>query len=253
MPKINVYLSDELAAAVKRAGFPVSPVCQRALAEAVNSAVRARKVIDAIRDPVAPDQVAQLEQGICSQLTERLASVLEAARASQPPAGTGRLLLALLDEGGNLALTLLQALDIDLDELRSAVERRLTEVETPSQEPGASLATRPGTGTMPVWPELTWPARYAIAAALESSISFAHNYVGCEHLLIGLLDDPASQASGALGDLGVTAADARRALSSAVAGYTRGRQQATPSPADGLAELLTRLESVERRLADIGG
>ncbi|HZD98902.1 MAG TPA: type II toxin-antitoxin system CcdA family antitoxin, partial [Micromonosporaceae bacterium] len=35
MPKINVYLPDELAEAVKEAGVPVSAICQRALEQAV--------------------------------------------------------------------------------------------------------------------------------------------------------------------------------------------------------------------------
>ncbi|MFD0891108.1 type II toxin-antitoxin system CcdA family antitoxin, partial [Streptosporangium algeriense] len=35
MPKINVYLPDELAEAVRAAGVPVSAVCQRALEQAV--------------------------------------------------------------------------------------------------------------------------------------------------------------------------------------------------------------------------
>ena len=43
MPKINVYLPDDLATAVREAGIPVSPVCQKALAEAVRRVGRARK------------------------------------------------------------------------------------------------------------------------------------------------------------------------------------------------------------------
>ena len=37
MPKINVYLPDELADAVREAGLPVSPICQRALEQAVRA------------------------------------------------------------------------------------------------------------------------------------------------------------------------------------------------------------------------
>lgn len=35
MPKINVYLPDELASAVKRTGIPVSAICQHALEAAL--------------------------------------------------------------------------------------------------------------------------------------------------------------------------------------------------------------------------
>ncbi len=44
MPKINVYLPDELAAAVKEADLPVSAICQTALQKAV------RDVTSAARD-----------------------------------------------------------------------------------------------------------------------------------------------------------------------------------------------------------
>jgi ATP-dependent Clp protease ATP-binding subunit ClpC len=51
MPKINVYLPDDLATAVREAGIPVSPVCQKALAEAVRPVSRARKTVERLRDP----------------------------------------------------------------------------------------------------------------------------------------------------------------------------------------------------------
>ncbi len=49
VPKINVYLSDDLAAAVREAGISVSPVCQQALAEAVRAVRASREASSAIR------------------------------------------------------------------------------------------------------------------------------------------------------------------------------------------------------------
>jgi len=48
MPKINVYLPDELADAVRRSGVPVSAICQRALEQSVRrvNAIRATTVSD---------------------------------------------------------------------------------------------------------------------------------------------------------------------------------------------------------------
>src|SRR5689334_2766776 len=48
MPKINVYLPDELAEAVKEAGLPVSAICQRALEQAVRrvTAIRETSLAD---------------------------------------------------------------------------------------------------------------------------------------------------------------------------------------------------------------
>ena len=41
MPKINVYLPDDLAEAVRTARIPVSAVCQRALEDALQKATAA--------------------------------------------------------------------------------------------------------------------------------------------------------------------------------------------------------------------
>src|ERR687890_296822 len=45
MPKINVYLPDDLAEAVKAAGVPVSAVCQRALEQAVRRVTAIRQTV----------------------------------------------------------------------------------------------------------------------------------------------------------------------------------------------------------------
>jgi post-segregation antitoxin (ccd killing protein) len=44
MPKVNIYLPDELAKAVKDAGISVSPVCQRALVQQVAKGGNAMRV-----------------------------------------------------------------------------------------------------------------------------------------------------------------------------------------------------------------
>ena len=45
MPKINVYLPDDLADAVKEAGIPVSAICQRSLEQAVRRVVDVRAAL----------------------------------------------------------------------------------------------------------------------------------------------------------------------------------------------------------------
>ncbi|WP_306368477.1 type II toxin-antitoxin system CcdA family antitoxin [Nocardiopsis sp. CC223A] len=49
MPKVNVYLPEDLADAVRESGIPVSAVCRRALEQAVRRLATAR---DALRGPV---------------------------------------------------------------------------------------------------------------------------------------------------------------------------------------------------------
>ena len=251
MPKINVYLADDLAAAVRQAGFPVSPVCQKALADAVASVTRSRKVIEAIRaHALSPDQMAKIGRAAEERITNRLNSVIglaaRHAAAARSQVTTGQLVLGLLDEGGNFALSLLDALDVDLDDLRSAIESgRPAHAEL--GEP--RVAADAGDGS--AWPNLSWPAWNAIAAAMEAAIGFGHNYVGCEHLLVGLITDPDGQAGQVLRGQGVDSANVHRALTSAVAGYAHGRQ-ASGSVAEQLDEIVHRLASIEQRLTSIG-
>uniref|UniRef100_UPI00066E18E6 Clp protease N-terminal domain-containing protein n=1 Tax=Nonomuraea sp. SBT364 TaxID=1580530 RepID=UPI00066E18E6 len=111
MPKINVYLPDELAEAVKEAGVPVSAICQRALEQAVRRVTAIRASVPADLDPDRPT-------GALSHLTARTRAVLKlaadrAAAGGAPAVGTEHLLTAMLDEGTNLALHVLRAMDID--------------------------------------------------------------------------------------------------------------------------------------------
>ena len=245
MPKINVYLPDDLAAAVRAAGFPVSPVCQEALATAVRSVNRARKVIGAIRDPgFDPGQYPALAGRLQSRMTPRLQEVFRLARqAGGDPAGTGQLLTGVLEEGDNLGLRLLQAMDIDTDELAAGLRQAdLTEPGTPDAgEPG------PGPG-----PDLTRPAWQAVATALEAVIELGHNYLGCEHLVLGLAAETHGVAGRALRDLGADPAAARKALTSILAGYVLGRQTDTPAGAEALGEVMRRLDALEARVASLG-
>lgn len=250
MPKINVYLPEDLAASVRRAGFPVSPVCQKALADAVDSVTRSRKVIEAIRaHALSPDQMAKIGGAAEDRITNRLKSVIELAGRDAAMATTqvttGRLLLGLLDEGGNFAVSLLQLLDVDLDDLRSSIESgRPTDANT-----GEPRANAGDDGS--VWRNLSWPAWNAVAAAIDAAIGFGHNYVGCEHLLVGLLADPDDDAGQVLRSHGVDSANLSRALTSAVTGFTQGRQ-AAGSIADQLDRIVSRLDGIEQRLAAIG-
>src|SRR5215472_281226 len=244
MPKINVYLPEDLAASVRQAGIPVSPVCQQALADVVRRVTEVRKVIEAIRTrALSPDQMARI--GTAARLTDRLRAVAGLAGRYAAAAGTqvttGQLVLGLLDEGGNFAIGLLQSLDVDVDDLRSSIE---------SGRPADAESGEPSGGDM-AWRNLSWPAWNAMAAAMEAAIDFGHNYVGREHLLVGLLADPDGQAGQVLRGHGVDPASLRRALTSAMAGYAHGRR-AGGSVAEQLDEIVHRLAGIEQRLTAIG-
>jgi ATP-dependent Clp protease ATP-binding subunit ClpC len=56
--------------------------------------------------------------------------------------------------------------------------------------------------------------------AVTEAISLGHNYVGCEHLLLGLASETEGTGGAVLRDLGADARPVRRAVTAALAGYT---------------------------------
>jgi ATP-dependent Clp protease ATP-binding subunit ClpC len=102
-----------------------------------------------------------------------------------------------------------------------------------------------------LWTGLSFPARLAIAATLEASLDLGHNYLGCEHLLIGLLSVTDSEASRVLRSFGVDRADAQRSVTTAIAGFVHARQTSATSEAGKLDEISRRLDDLERRLGPV--
>jgi ATP-dependent Clp protease ATP-binding subunit ClpA len=240
VPKVNVYLPDALAAAVKDTGVPVSAVCQAALSEAVERIGRTRRAIAGLRDPAPPPATVRL---ISEGMTARLIAVLQ--DAATEPTGQARaavssldLLRALLDEGENLAVRLMISQGADVDALAAASASSGTG-ETPPAVPGPGAA---------LLERLTMPARLACAAALEAVLELGHNYVGCEHLLIGLATGD-SRASELLASQGISAASLRQALSGALAGIVHERAHPGERGGGALADVVRRLEAIERQLA----
>ncbi|MDH6109809.1 ATP-dependent Clp protease ATP-binding subunit ClpA [Kitasatospora sp. MAP12-15] len=258
MPKINVYLPDDLAEAVKETGVPVSVVCQRALEQAVRR-------VAAMRQALLADAGNGLGAAALERFTDRARSVLKRAaeraaaeRANAEGAGTGpiateHLLDGILAEEGNLALLVLRAMEIDPAQL--ARELRAL----PARAPGAVA----GAG------RFSAPAAAALELAVTEAVSLGHNYVGCEHLLLGLAAEPDGAAGELLRGLGCEVRAVRRAVTAALAGFalhathTTQPPQAAAAPAAGpvagpaaLAEavqravqpLLERIERLEARL-----
>ncbi len=204
MPKINVYLPDDLAESVREAGIPVSAVCQRALELAVRR-------ITAIREAVrgTPEHLAAAPGTLV--FTARCAGLLTSAEqlaAGQGAAaiGTGHILTALLDEGGNLALSVLSVLDIGPGQVRAELAR----------QPAAG-GTAPGQpGTL----RFDEHAAMALELSVAESAALGTNYIGSEHLLLGMIAEPDGAAGRALRTLGADLRLARKTVAAALAGYT---------------------------------
>ncbi len=235
MPKINVYLPDELAAAVRDAQVPVSAICQKALERAVRD-VAALRAGEAVADD-RPLSFSKLER-FTARARQSLSLAEQGARdVPHDYVGTEHVLLGLIDEGGNLALKALEGLDIDLTDLR--------------QELVASMgpATDPVEGHIPFTPL----SKRALKATLDEALSMSHNYIGCEHMLLGLLATESGLASQVLRRMGVELRTTRLAVVHALAGYVHAQQNpaATTAPAagDALQQILQRLDAIEQRLA----
>jgi Clp amino terminal domain, pathogenicity island component len=84
---------------------------------------------------------------------------------------------------------------------------------------------------------------------LIGMIGEGHDYIGCEHLLLGLLLDPESGTGHVLRDVGVDEAACPRAVATALAGFVAARERPISAENAKLDEIPRRLEDVERRLA----
>ncbi|WP_158842314.1 Clp protease N-terminal domain-containing protein [Saccharothrix deserti] len=232
MPKINVYLPDELAEQVKEVGVPVSAVCQRALEQAVRRIGSIRAI--RLDDPASQDAAARQ-----SRFTDRVRTVLrlaaDRARADgSATVGTEHLLVGVLEEGGNLALRVLRAMEVDPD--------RITLPEQPAGD-ATPTAFSPS-------------AAVALELGVTEAITLGHNYVGCEHLLIGLAAEPDGTAGNVLRALGVDPRSARQAVVAALSGFAHFQAASTPADPTAvitavvrkeLQPVVERIERLERR------
>ncbi|GAB3883396.1 hypothetical protein GCM10029964_042670 [Kibdelosporangium lantanae] len=219
MPKINVYLSDDLAEAVKETGVPVSAICQRALEQSVKrvSAIRAAVLTDLTKEPDLP------------RFADRAKTAVKLAiKRASGEVTTAHLLHGILTEGGNLALQVLTAMEIPPAGLLNRLD-----LPPESDEP----ATRFG-----------GDAANALELAVTEAVSLGHNYIGCEHLLLGLASEPDGPGGEVLRGNGADAKSVRAAVVAAVAGYAHLRAQGG-SPAQLLAPLVARIERLEQRLS----
>ena len=96
----------------------------------------------------------------------------EAQRFNHEYIGTEHILLGLVKEGSGVGANVLKNLDVDLRKVRLEVERLV--------RAGPEMVTM---GKLPQTPR----AKKVIEYAIEEARNLNHNYVGTEHLLLGLL------------------------------------------------------------------
>src|SRR6187401_584792 len=120
----------------------------------------------------------------------------EAQRFNHEYIGTEHILLGLVKEGSGVAANVLKNLDIDLRKIRIEVEKI---VQTGQ---GTEMVTM---GKLPQTPR----AKKVIEYSIEEARNLNHNYVGTEHLLLGLLREQEGVAAQVLMNLGLKLEDVR--------------------------------------------
>jgi ATP-dependent Clp protease ATP-binding subunit ClpC len=128
-----------------------------------------------------------------NKFTERVRKVIylareEAARLQHDYIGTEHLLLGVIREGEGIAATVLSNLGLDLERIR-------TEVENMVSASGGTMVV----GEIPFTPR----AKRVLELAVEEARQLNHNYVGTEHLLLGLIREGEGVAAKVLMELGV--------------------------------------------------
>src|SRR6202050_4603827 len=118
----------------------------------------------------------------------------EAQRFNHEYIGTEHVLLGLIKEGSGVAANVLKNLDVDLRKIRLEVEKIV--------QSGPDMVTM---GKLPQTPR----AKKVIEYAMEEARNLNHNYVGTEHLLLGLLREQEGVAAQVLMNLGLKLEDVR--------------------------------------------
>ena len=129
--------------------------------------------------------------------------------------GTEHILLGLLREEEGLAARVLESLDITVEEVRAQVARIVGQ--------GDEVTT----GQIPFTPR----AKKVLELALREALSLGHNYIGTEHILLGLVRENEGVAARILLDFDADAEKIRNEIIRMLSGPGRRQQGAGGRPA----------------------
>jgi len=159
----------------------------------------------------------------------------EASRLRHEYVGTEHILLGLIREGDGVAATVLQNLNIDLDDMAFMVEQTVRKGPL-------------GTSTGPDLP-YTSRAKKVLELSMSNARDLNHSYVGTEHLLLGLLAEEKGIAAQVLTDRGVTL-DSASAETLRILGTEMPKGE-VPAPLRHAAEKARRIELPTETLVEL--
>ncbi|MFD9721870.1 Clp protease N-terminal domain-containing protein [Streptomyces sp. NPDC059076] len=143
--------------------------------------------------------------GVLKRLTARAHESLERAEGHAQRLGYDaiapeHLLLALLDDEGSIAVKAVLACGVVPQHLRPSLEA-------------------PGNLSSPRSPAVGGVLRKCLDSSFSMALSMSHNYVGTEHLLLGLIHERKNAAAQALSDEGMTLPTGRHAVQKLISDY----------------------------------
>ncbi|NJP91209.1 Clp protease [Nonomuraea sp. FMUSA5-5] len=118
----------------------------------------------------------------------------EARTMSHNYIGTEHILLGLIHEGEGLAALVLDSCGVEHDHVRAFVEREI------------GHGAKPPGGHIPFTPR----AKKVLELSLREALQLRHNYIGTEHILLGLIREGEGLAAQALVDAGADLPDLRQ-------------------------------------------
>ncbi len=143
--------------------------------------------------------------------------------------GTEHILLGLIHEGEGVAAKALESLGISLEAVRQQVEDIIGQ--------GQSAPT----GHIPFTPR----AKKVLELSLREALQLGHNYIGTEHILLGLIREGEGVAAQVLQKLGADLNRVRQQVIQLLSGYTGGKEAA---PGEATPQGSTVLDQFGRNL-----
>ena len=134
----------------------------------------------------------------------------EAQRFNHEYIGTEHILLGLVKEGSGVGANVLKNLDVDLRKVRVEVEKLV--------KSGPEMVTM---GKLPQTPR----AKKVIEYGIEEARNLNHNYVGTEHLLLGLLREHDGVAAQVLMNLGLKLEEVREEVLNLLGAGVEGEEE----------------------------
>jgi ATP-dependent Clp protease ATP-binding subunit ClpC len=172
---------------------------------------------------------------VFERFTERARQVVvlaqdEARALKHNYIGTEHILLGLLREEEGLAARVLEGFDVTVEEVRAQIARVIGQGDEP---PTGQIAFTPR-------------AKKVLELSLKEALALGHNYIGTEHILLGVARENRGVAARILLDFDVDAEKIRNEIISMLSGPRRGGAQA------GFEEAIERIRAEKEGAMEAG-